>query len=111
MTRSEPPSDHVNLLVLSPEQVLYQGPAAWVDVPLLDGSIGIWPGHAPLVAALGEGTVRFQTQRGEREVPVVAGILRVSLENCIVLVGAPALADAEALEDRDQLADEVEQAL
>jgi|YNPNPStandDraft_1061719.scaffolds.fasta_scaffold16984_2 F-type H+-transporting ATPase subunit epsilon len=109
---SENPSAQELLLsILTPEELLYEGLVRWVQVPLEDGLIGIWPGHAPLVGAVGAGEVRYATAEAEGRVPVEGGVLRVDAERCVVLVGlAPTYAEpAEA--PRDELVDELERAL
>ena len=80
--------EHVNLYVLSPEEIIYEGRVLWVQAPLTDGLIGIWPGHAPLIASLKEGHIRFDTDRGVEQVAVRSGILRVGVERCVILVGS-----------------------
>ena len=80
--------EHVNLRILSPEQVLFEGRALWVEIPLYDGLIGIWPGHAPLIGSVSKGTIRFETDGGIRELPIGSGVLRVRPTECAVLVGA-----------------------
>ncbi|HHX65312.1 MAG TPA: hypothetical protein GX702_10535 [Chloroflexi bacterium] len=109
---SATPADRVDLFITTPENVLYQGPAHWVQVPLHDGLIGIWPGHSPLVGALSRGTIQYHTDEGTQTIPVRAGILRVDEERCFVLVGA--LADEQESSwspQSDTLADELERAL
>ena len=78
---------HVRLQILSPEQVLYEGRVFWVQVPLDDGLIGIWPGHAPLVASLGPGRVEWSAGQQAHDLEVESGMLRVDTDRCVVLVG------------------------
>jgi len=84
---------HVRLQILSPEQVLYEGRVFWVQVPLADGLIGIWPGHAPLVASLGRGSLQWRTGQGARDLEVESGVLRVDTDRCVVLVGGSRAAE------------------
>jgi len=88
--------EHLALSILSPERVLYDGEAEWVQVPLVDGLIGIWPGHAPLIASLGRGRVQWETGQGVQDLPVAGGMLRVDTGRCVVLVGPSAAAEREA---------------
>jgi len=78
--------NRVRLLVLTPEEVLFEGDVLWVQVPLLDGLTGIWPGHAPLVGRIDRGTVEYATSSGIQAVSVAGGVLRVDEGRCIVLV-------------------------
>ena len=43
--------------VVSHEARLWHGAASAVQIPTVDGSLGILPGRQPLLAQLGEGTV------------------------------------------------------
>ena len=104
MSTGIPVPGQVSLRILSPEQVLYEGQALWVQVPLVDGLIGIWPGHAPLLGSLGRGRIQWETGKGAQEFAVEGGMLRVDTDRCVVLVGrsgseqpGPRAAQAEAL--------------
>lgn len=92
---SDAPRDpnRLHLLVLTPEEILFQGEVLWAQVPLIDGLTGIWPGHAPLVGGINRGTVEYATADGVETVAVAGGVLRVDEGRCIVLVGA--LAEGE----------------
>jgi len=78
----------LQLLILTPDQVLFRGPVLWVQVPLEDGLLGIWPGHAALVGMLGHGVATYDTGDGTRESPIAGGILRVASERCSLLTVA-----------------------
>lgn len=109
------PSDNpteVHLRVITPEGVLYEGAVQWVEAPLEDGLIGIWPGHAPLVGAVARGPVRFAVGGEVRELAVGEGVLRVDDQSCSILVGALGDADAKTEdEEQDRVAARLEQAL
>lgn len=49
----------MQLEILTPEQNLYKGEVAHVELPGTDGAFGILDNHAPLVSGLGEGEVKF----------------------------------------------------
>jgi F-type H+-transporting ATPase subunit epsilon len=51
----------LNVSVISPESVLFEGTADSVVAPAFDGEIGILTGHAPLMTLLGKGTLRLGT--------------------------------------------------
>ena len=48
----------LNVSVISPEAVLFEGEAQSVVAPAFDGEVGILTGHAPMVTLLGHGTLR-----------------------------------------------------
>lgn len=55
------------LRIVTPEKVAWEGEVASVTAPAWDGSLGILPGHAPLLAQLREGVVRIRDAQGEAE--------------------------------------------
>jgi F-type H+-transporting ATPase subunit epsilon len=63
--------------VISPEQVLYEGQASVVTVPAFDGEMGILPLHAPLMTLLGTGTLRVESAQGLRRFNISGGFLQV----------------------------------
>lgn len=68
----------MQVLVISPEQAVFDGPADGLVVPAYDGLVGILPGHAPFVTVLGEGRLKLR-QNGEiRHYHVSGGILQVA---------------------------------
>lgn len=66
-----------NLSVISPERTLFEGPARFVVVPAYDGEIGILHDHAPLMALLGEGPLRVETETGSLRFHVSGGFVQV----------------------------------
>jgi F0F1-type ATP synthase epsilon subunit len=60
------------------ETLLDVGQAAWVQVRLADGGgIGIYPGHAPLLAETVAAPIRYADPSGEQALDLEAGILQV----------------------------------
>ena len=88
--------EHVNLHILTPERVLYEGQTLWVQVPLSDGFIGIWPGHAPLIGSLARGEIEWDAGHTVEKLAVESGILRVATDRCVILVGRSGVADRQA---------------
>ena len=64
--------------VISPEQTLYEGEASSVVAPAYDGQVGILTGHAPMMALLGQGTLRLSGSAGELRFAVEGGFLQVA---------------------------------
>jgi len=89
----------LRLTVLTPEQILYEGEALWAQVPLVDGLVGVWPGHAPLVGRIAPGIVEYATAEGIQTVAVGGGVLRVNEGRAIVLVSALAADDLSGWSD------------
>lgn len=59
--------------VVSPAQVVFEGAAAAVVAPAWDGKVGVLPGHAPLLTLLGVGEVTIDLPGGGSESYHVAG--------------------------------------
>ena len=90
------PEGHLEVVVVSPAQPIFEGPANWVTAPALDGQLGIWPQHAPLVAALGSGLLRIGQEGGKVDrFAVRGGFLKVGANRVTILVDS-AVAEAEA---------------
>lgn len=59
-----------------PDRLLFEGDIASLVLVMPDGELGVWPGHAPEICALGNGVVRLHSlpERGGETVKVlVAG--------------------------------------
>ena len=57
---------------VSPESVLFSGDVDQVDLPGIEGDLGVLPGHAPMVTLLRPGIVTI-VREGQREPVVVVG--------------------------------------
>lgn len=72
--------------VVSPDSVLYEGPAASVVAPAWDGKVGVLPGHAPMIALLGLGELSIDLPEGGSERFFVAGgVLKVAGDDLLIL--------------------------
>ena len=68
----------LNVSVISPESVLFEGTADSVVAPAFDGEIGILTGHAPLMTLLGKGTLRLGSAGSGRTYNIEGGFLQVA---------------------------------
>lgn len=85
---SRPP---FHLRLISPEEVIFDGPAKSLQFPGLDGLVGVLPGHAPLVAAIGPGALRFAAADGSEKIYFVAdGFARVTSDEVSLVCNAAA---------------------
>ena len=74
--------------VYSPEGKLFEGEAEKVVATAVDGEVGILFNHAPLVAALGDGSLRITAPGGEtRRFTAHGGFLEVIRNAATVLTG------------------------
>jgi F-type H+-transporting ATPase subunit epsilon len=72
--------------LVSPERLLLSRPVEMAVIPAAEGEMGVLPGHAPMIVALGGGviTVRENGQVTER-LFVAGGFAEVTPERCTVL--------------------------
>ncbi|MCL4109558.1 UNVERIFIED_CONTAM: hypothetical protein GTU68_061705 [Idotea baltica] len=63
----------MNVEVLTPDTLVFEGEAKVVTLPGLGGKFQIMDNHAPLIAALGAGTVTIDKQ----EVQIASGFVEV----------------------------------
>ena len=70
----------LRLTVLTPEQTLLDiQRVGWVQAQLADGGpIGVYPGHAPLLAETVAAPLRYKDPSGEHALDLNAGILQVN---------------------------------
>ena len=72
--------------VISPERVLFEGPAKSVVAPGFDGEVGILPMHAPMMTLLGKGTLRVEaSEGGSQRFSVDGGFLQVAEDHVRVV--------------------------
>jgi F-type H+-transporting ATPase subunit epsilon len=90
--------------VASVEEQIYSGPAEFLVAPGVDGELGIYPRHAPLLTRIKPGSLRIKVPlKAEDELVYVSGgILEVQPNQVTVLadtaVRAHDLDEAKALE-------------
>jgi len=63
----------LEVVVVSPARPIYEGQARALSVEGIEGSLGIWPRHADLVAALGVGPMRILRDGGKEDRFAVSG--------------------------------------
>ena len=82
-------ADTLKLSVVTPEGSLFSGEASFIAAPAWDGEVGILPGHAAMIAALGTGELRIEhDESGTKTVDryaVRGGFLQV-LDNEVTLL-------------------------
>jgi F-type H+-transporting ATPase subunit epsilon len=74
----------VSLKVITPRRVVCEVEADEVTLPGLDGQIGVLPGHRPMVAALGEGTLSYRVGAETGKSEVRGGYAEIGPERVLV---------------------------
>ena len=76
----------LNVRLVSPEQLLFEGTASSVVAPAWDGKVGILPGHAPMIALLGSGELSIDLPAaGSESFFVAGGVLKVEGSQLTIL--------------------------
>ena len=97
-------ADTFQLEVATPERELVREDVSEAQLPGKDGYIGILPGHAPLLGALGAGVLTFHTGGQEHRFAVDGGFIEVSDNHVSVLADhAEAASDIKVDTARQQL--------
>ena len=71
--------------VVTPEEEVWTGEATMVVATAADGQLGVLPGHAPLLALLGQGPLEIETGGGRVKATVDGGFLHVAHDRVDVL--------------------------
>ena len=79
--------------IVSAEGEIYSGEARMVYAPAKMGEVGISPRHAPLLTDLKPGSVRVETEEGERFFYVTGGVLEIQPYLVTVLADSALRAD------------------
>ena len=93
----------LNVRVVSPDRVVFEGEASAVVAPAWDGQVGILPGHAPMLALVGSGELSLDRPGGGSDTfQVAGGVLKVERDNVTLLTEyagdePPAEVPAEAI--------------
>lgn len=68
----------LQLIIASPNGVLYEGSVELVTLPGEMGSFTILPGHAPIISSLQDGNVKYQENGSLHELNIRSGFVEVS---------------------------------
>jgi F-type H+-transporting ATPase subunit epsilon len=80
--------ESLTLEVVTPERRVIRSFAVEVQLPGLDGYLGILPGHAPLLATMGDGELSYREGSTTHYAVVLGGYTEVLAERVIVLAEA-----------------------
>jgi F-type H+-transporting ATPase subunit epsilon len=78
-------AERLTLELATPTRMLIAETVDEVVVPGSEGYFGVLPGHAPLLASVGIGELRYRIGRDERHVAVAGGFAEVRNDKVIVL--------------------------
>ena len=72
--------------VVTPEELVYSEKIDKLEGPAIDGLIGIWPKHAPLVTAMQIGVVRVEIDGEETQIAISEGFMEVQPDRVNLVV-------------------------
>ena len=78
----------MQLEIITPDGKAFAGEVSMATFPGTDGSFQVLENHAPLIAALQRGPVRYRSAEGERTVTVDGGVVEVLNNRVVVLAEA-----------------------
>ena len=67
----------LNLKIVSPEKIEYEGNAEIVSVPGTLGAFEILKDHAPIISSLEKGVVEYTCDYGKHQLPILGGFVEV----------------------------------
>ena len=72
--------------VVSPDKIVFEGEASAVVAPAWDGQVGILPSHAPMLSLLGSGKLSIERAGGGSDAfHVAGGVLKVERDQVTLL--------------------------
>src|SRR4029078_4814359 len=95
------------LEIVTPERLAYSDTVDAVNLPGIEGELGLLPPHAPLVSMLGVGELRIRKGGAEESFAIVGGFLQVRPDRVVVMAETADLASGlglgEAQERRESV--------
>ena len=99
------------LEIVTPERLAYSDEVDSVQLPGIEGELGVLPHHAPLVSTLGIGELRIRKGGTEESFAIVGGFLQVLPTKVVVLAETADMASEIDLEKAQEARREAEKAL
>lgn len=78
--------------IVAPDRVLWKGEARMVIAPTVEGSIGLLPGHEPILSVLRAGEVKVNQESGEPFTVQIGGGFISFDHDTVTIVADPAVA-------------------
>src|SRR6476619_3500784 len=101
----------IQLDIVTPERLAFSEEVDAVNVPGIEGELGVLPHHAPLVSTLGVGELRIRKGGSEESFAIVGGFLQVRPDRIVVMAETADMASEIDLERAQEARREAERAL
>ncbi len=99
------------LEIVTPERLAYSDSVDSVQLPGVEGELGVLPHHAPLVSMLGVGELRIRKDGLEESFAIVGGFLQVRPDRVVVMAETADMASEIDLEKALEARREAERTL
>ncbi len=99
------------LEIVTPERLVYSDYVDSVQIPGIEGELGILPHHTPLVSMLGMGELRIRKGASEESFAIFGGFLQVRPDKVVVMAETADLASEIDLERAQEARRQAEKAL
>jgi F-type H+-transporting ATPase subunit epsilon len=99
------------LEIVTPERLAYSDEVDSVQLPGIEGELGVLPHHTPLVSMLGVGELRIRKEGTEEAFAIVGGFLQVRPDKVVVMAETADMASEIDLETAQEARREAERAL
>lgn len=91
--------------LVSPEKIAFSGEVEQVDIPGVEGDLGVMAGHAPLVASIRPGIMIVTVGGKHEKIIVLGGLAEISDKGLTVLADtATSVAELDAAAFADKIA-------
>jgi F-type H+-transporting ATPase subunit epsilon len=101
----------IRLEIVTPERLAYADDVDAVNVPGIEGELGVLPHHAPLLTTLGLGELRIRKGGVEEGFAIVGGFLQVQPDKVVVMAETADMASEIDLERAQEARREAERAI
>lgn len=68
----------LQLKIVSPEKILFDGQARIVKLPGTEGEFSVLYGHAPLISSLGKGDVEYESGGKPEKISITSGFAEIN---------------------------------
>ena len=99
------------LEIVTPERLAYSDTVDSVQLPGIEGELGVLPHHAPLVSMLGVGELRIRRGGTEESFAIVGGFVQVRPDRVVVMAETADMASEIDLEKAQEAKRDAERAL
>ncbi len=87
----------IELKIVTPEKVLYEGTVEGVSIPTVEGEITVLPGHIPVISAIKAGELKIKKEGKDEFFLITRGVAEIDGHNITILTDA-----AERAEEIDE---------